>query len=137
MAKRGAGVTAVARRGELVDRFAGEERLFRLELGHLEQVEAATGRGIFAVFDRAFSGTWTLGEVRAVLTHGLIGGGETPKAAAELVDEAVTAETVLEAQVIARGVLGVALMPDLAPGAKRPKSKKNRRAPRTGSRSGS
>lgn len=131
-------MTAVARRGELTDKFAGADRLFRLDLGRLEEIEAATGRGIFAIFDRAFSGVWTLAEVRAVLTQGLIGGGETPKAAEALVAVAVTSETALQSQVIARGVLGVALAPDLAGdsgGAKRSK-KTQRRDPLTGSRSG-
>jgi len=107
-------MTAVARRGELSEEFAGEARLFRLDLGLLEEVEAATGRGIFEVFDRFFSGRASVREVRAVLFHGLIGGGGDRKAAADLIAEYITAETALSCQVIARAVIGVALAPDLA-----------------------
>ena len=80
----------------------------------LEEIEAATGRGIFAIFDRIFSGAATIGEVRAILLHGLVGGGETPKAAADLIAQNVTAESALTCRVIARATLGVALAPDLA-----------------------
>lgn len=132
-------MAAVARRGELVDDFAGEPRLFRLNTGLLEEIEAATGRGIFAIFDRAFSGAWTLNEVRAVLLHGLIGGGTAAKEAEALIAAHLTAETAMQYQGVARGVLGVALAPDLATDADRgARSKKATGGdPPTGSQSGS
>lgn len=118
-------MVAVAARGELEDDFAGARRRFRLRLAELEEIEAATGRGIFAIFDRAFAGAWSLGEVRAVLVSGLKGAGMAPDEARDLVAGALTPELLLEAGVIARAVLGVALAPDLAGEGEAPGSKKN------------
>ncbi len=132
-------MTAVARRAELDARLSGTERLFRLGTGHLEEVEAFLDRGALQIFDRAYSGKWKIAEMRAVLTHGLIGAGETPTAARDLVEAAIDAQSLFEIHAVARDLIGVALLPDLAGEvAEAGKSKKKpARGRRIGSRSGS
>ncbi len=140
VAKRGAGVTAVARRGELREWFAGEERLFKFDWCHLEDIEARTGIGMIAIWYRAFSKPpiWMLPEIKAVLLFGLIGGGESRGDAEALIAEFCTPETLIVVDIVARACVGVALFPDVAEdfaGAKRKKKVRRSDNP-TGSRPG-
>lgn len=126
---------AVQRRGELDEDLAGELRRFRLGLAELESIEAQTARGIFLVFDRAFTGAISIGEIRAILLAGLVGGGMTQKDALALLAEEITPENLLRVRTIARAVIGVALAPDLAEDA--PPKKATGGDPLTGSPSAS
>lgn len=55
--------------------WAGKPREFRLAIADLQALQEATDRGPMDIFARLSGGTWTVGEVSAVLTFGLVGGG--------------------------------------------------------------
>lgn len=68
---------------EILLDWAGESRLFRLGIGELRAVQAATNYGPQMLWLRASKGEWFVDEIRHVLLQGLSGGG-LPIAEAEL-----------------------------------------------------
>lgn len=73
---------------EVIRDWAGKERLFRLDLGGVMQVEEACGgEGIGAIFLRLSSGKFRAHEVHSILRLALIGGGENKVSAKLLLDK--------------------------------------------------
>lgn len=107
--------------GALREELAGETRTLRLGLADLERIEKLTGRGIYALGADFFNtdargvhslrnSSITLSQVRSVLLAALAGGGMEIGAAERLAADAMAAP--MKAMLVARAILGVALMPE-------------------------
>jgi hypothetical protein len=58
--------------------WAGDERLFRLRLGELRELQTLCDAGPEEIKDRILLGKWRVDDLREVLRLGLIGGGMDP-----------------------------------------------------------
>jgi|GEM_PF-1568494 len=73
---------------EVIREWAGKDRLFRLDLGGvLEVEEACGGEGIGAIFLRLSSGKFRVHEVYSILRIALIGGDENKVSAKHLLEK--------------------------------------------------
>jgi len=71
----------VARDASVRLAFGGAERVFRLGIGELVELEESLGIGPLALMRRVLSGDWKTAEIREPIRIGLIGGGMTAKEA--------------------------------------------------------
>lgn len=78
----------------LVADFAGQDRIFRLRIGEMGELETLCGAGIGAIFQRLATLQCKYADVRETIRLGLIGGGMSPSEAAFLVKRYVDAEDV-------------------------------------------
>ena len=74
--------------------FAGQDRLFRLRIGEMGELENLCGAGIGMIFQRLIAFQYKYVDVRETIRLGLIGGGMVPSQAASLVKRYVDAEDV-------------------------------------------
>jgi hypothetical protein len=65
--------------------FGDGKKTFRLTAPLIVELERKTGTGIGSITKRLFANEFTFGDVREVIRLGLIGGGEKPERAEELV----------------------------------------------------
>lgn len=107
------------RSGEITLPFGGEDRLFKLPIGHVRAVEEKTGFGLGMIAMRirplyeaisqgfelnkiiglGLAGSWKVDEVYYVLFEGLVGGGMLSVEAKALVERFVNLEPTLSAVV--------------------------------------
>lgn len=73
--------------GSITLTWAGDERLFRLDIAGLLALQDACGAGPAEIAGRLMNGTWRVNDPREVLRLGLIGGGENGAKARKLVDD--------------------------------------------------
>jgi len=71
--------------------FANELHRFRLGLGQLEDLETRFRAGTIEWVERFRANQWRIGEMRAVLITALVGGGQDPLQAKEVVDRCMMA----------------------------------------------
>jgi hypothetical protein len=89
--------------------FVGDsERVLRLTPGLILELERVTGVGIGALCQKLFNGAFHLAEVTETIRLALIGGGETPQRAAELVTTYVTPRPLGETYPLAVAILEAA-----------------------------
>jgi len=83
---------------------------FRLGWGDLQKLQEACDAGPFAIFNRLGDMSFKVQDIREILRLGLIGGGQEPAKALQLVREYVEERPMLENVPIAQAVLGAALV---------------------------
>jgi hypothetical protein len=88
--------------------FGDAERAFRLTPDGIVELERKTGAGIGALCRRLFAGDFHLADVSETIRLGLIGGGESPERAAQLIASYVTARPFGETYPLAVAVLEAA-----------------------------
>ncbi len=88
--------------------FGDAEREFRLTPELILELERKTGVGIGGLCRRLFAGDFRYSEIMEVIRLALIGGGEQPKRASELVDAYAASRPFMETFPIAVSVLEVA-----------------------------
>ena len=71
---------------DLIDEWAGKERLFRLNFGDVLDLEEACGDAIGAIFLRVSTGRFRANDLWHVIRLALIGGGETKVEAKRLME---------------------------------------------------
>lgn len=86
-------------------RFAGRDRIFRLRLGEIEQLEAACGSGVGGVFVRLATLQHKVADIRETIRLALIGGGLVPSQADQLVEDYVDGAPLVENQQLAVDIL--------------------------------
>ncbi|PSM16126.1 gene transfer agent family protein [Nitratireductor sp. StC3] len=89
--------------------FGDAERDFRLPAELVLELERVTGAGIAGLYRRFASLDFRHAELLAVIRLGLIGGGETPQTAADLVAAYVTPRPIMEVLPFALGTLEMRL----------------------------
>lgn len=85
--------------------FGDAERDFRLSPDLVPELERITGAGIGGLSNRIFRGDFRHAELLAVIRLGLIGGGETPQTAADLVAAYAARRPIMEIFPVAVGTL--------------------------------
>lgn len=97
--------------------WAGDLRRFRLPIAQLIALEDACDRGCGEILG-SLALAWRIAHVKHILRLALIGGGMEGVKAVRLVDENVIEGRIMEAVIIAKGVLTAALVgrPDDAVG---------------------
>ena len=85
--------------------FGDADRDFRLTPELVLELERITGAGIGGLSRRFFAGDFRHAELLAVIRLGLIGGGETPQTAADLVAAYAAPRPVMEVFPVAVGSL--------------------------------
>jgi hypothetical protein len=85
--------------------FGDTERDFRLTPELVTELERITGAGIGGLSNRIFRGDFRHGELLAVIRLGLIGGGQTPQTAADLVTAYAARRPIMEIFPVAVGTL--------------------------------
>lgn len=98
--------------------WADGEHQFRLAWGELIKLQEACDAGPQVIFSRLCGPHWRLEDVRESIRLGLIGAGMAPERALKLVREYVEARPPMENLVLARAIVGAAVMgpADEAPG---------------------
>lgn len=71
--------------------FANELHRFRLGLGQLEDLESRFKVGTIGWVEKFRANEWRIGEMRAVFITALVGGGQDPAQAKEVVDRCMMA----------------------------------------------
>ncbi|MBR9764146.1 MAG: gene transfer agent family protein [Rhodobacteraceae bacterium] len=71
---------------EVIRHWAGKERLFRLDLGRILELEQACDDAIGSIFSRVCTGRFRANDLTSILRIGLEGGGATKVQAKHLVD---------------------------------------------------
>jgi tail tube GTA-gp10-like protein len=94
--------------------FADGTHVFRLRIGELRELEAKRDSGMIEVYNRLTSLRFRVDDITEVLRLGLIGGGMASPLALGLVAKYVGPTTFLPNCLIARAVLGAAIMGDEA-----------------------
>ena len=97
------------RNGEITLGWADGEYAFRLAWGQLIAVQEACDAGPAELLARFESGTWRIDDVRAVILHGLIGGGMAANQARQLVNTYVEQTPLQENLPVAQAALMAAL----------------------------
>lgn len=87
------------------EHFAGAERSFCLGVGEFIDIEEASGHAIGVVYQRFATTTYSIKDVLAVLTEGLIGGGMKPQDANRLVKGQLCAKPLIQSGALAGGIL--------------------------------
>jgi len=85
--------------------FGDAERDFRLSPDLVPELERITGAGIGGLSNRIFRGDFRHAELLAVIRLGLIGGGEPPQTAADLVAAYAARRPIMEVFPVAVGTL--------------------------------
>lgn len=85
--------------------FGDTERAFTITPELILELEAKTGAGIGGLCRRLFNGDFRHAEVAETIRLGLIGGGETPARAAQLVAAYVVPRPLAETYPLAVGIL--------------------------------
>ena len=89
--------------------FGDKEREFQLNPTLLLELERLVGAGAWGIARRLFAGEAFAQEVRETIRLGLVGGGETPQRAAELVETYLAATPYAETYGIASAVMLAAM----------------------------
>lgn len=84
--------------------FGDGERTFELTVPLIKELEALTGAGIGGLCKRLFAGEFKQAEVSEIIRLGLIGGGEKPERAAELVATYVAGRPLSESYALSVGI---------------------------------
>lgn len=100
----------MSRRAEIRFDWAGEERLFRLPIGQLAELQEACDAGPLAIMRRLENGGWRYQDVRETLRLGLVGGGMKDVPATKLVKRYVDAAPLGDNVPAARLVLAAAVL---------------------------
>jgi hypothetical protein len=87
----------------------GGEHPFRLDLGGLRAVQAATGRGPMDLLTALRDGSWKLDDIIAPLRHGLEGGGMPDAEAKALVLRLVQSDPLISLVPAASLVMSIAI----------------------------
>jgi hypothetical protein len=95
--------------------FGDRERDFRLAPELITELERVTGAGIGGFSRRFFGGDFKHADLMAVIRLALIGGGETPQRAAELLDAYAIRRPVMEVFPLAVGALEVLMFGEPKP----------------------
>jgi len=90
--------------------FGDAERTFKLTPALLVEFERLVGAGAWGTARRMFASEATTTEVRETIRLGLIGGGETPKRAAELVETYAGATPFAELYALAGDIMTAAML---------------------------
>lgn len=95
----------MSRAAEVRLKWPDKERLFRLRIAQLRELQEKTGAGPKELFDRVSIGAWRVDDIRETIRLGLIGGEETTVIEAlniveRYVDDRPLAENVPVAQAI-------------------------------------
>lgn len=90
--------------------WADGEHRFRLRIGELRELQAKTGVGPHALYQRLSLRQWLVDDLREIIRLGLIGGGMPPVEALGLVKRYVEERPLLESVEPALAILGVALL---------------------------
>ncbi|RXF69229.1 gene transfer agent family protein [Hansschlegelia zhihuaiae] len=90
--------------------FGDAEHTFALTPTLLVEFERLVGAGAWGTARRMFAGDATVTEVRETIRLGLIGGGEAPKRAHELVETYVGATPFAELYALASDVMTAAML---------------------------
>lgn len=86
--------------------FGDREREFKLDPELILELERTTGTGIGELSRRVFGGAFRHRDLTETIRLGLIGGGETPEAAAALVRTYVHGRPLTEGHALAVAILG-------------------------------
>jgi hypothetical protein len=101
--------------------FAGAERMFRLRLGEIMDIEEACGKlGLGAIYLRLCRHEWSIREVRHILRIALAGGGLPAAEATRLVDERLDAGQLVKLHGLALDLL-ISVMESVEPEEAAPK----------------
>lgn len=90
--------------------WADGDYTFKLAWGELILLQEACDAGPFVIFDRLASRQCRVQDISHTIRLGLIGGGITPDKALKLVRDYVESRPPAENLMLARGILGVAIM---------------------------
>ena len=95
--------------------FAGVERVFRLRLGEIMDIEEACGKsGLGAIYLRLCKHEWSIRDLRHILRLSLTGGGMDSGEATRLVDERIGAGQLVQLHALALDLL-VSVMETVTP----------------------
>ncbi|WP_041300005.1 gene transfer agent family protein [Hyphomicrobium sp. MC1] len=90
--------------------FGDRERVLKLNPNLAMELERATGTGISTLSKRVFGAQFYYRDLTETIRLGLIGGGETPERAAELIRTYVTDRPLSEVVPLAAGVLSALML---------------------------
>lgn len=90
--------------------FADATYTFRLAWGGLEKVQEACDAGPFVIFERLSTGQWKTNDIREVIRHGLLGGGNDVATVRRLIRDYVEERPAAENVTIAIAVISCALI---------------------------
>ena len=90
--------------------FGDAERTFKLTPALLVEFERLVGGGAWGTARRMFAGDATTTEVRETIRLSLVGGGENPKRAAELVETYAGATPFAELYALAADIMTAAML---------------------------
>jgi len=90
--------------------FADGTYTFRLAWGGLEKVQEACDAGPFVVFERLSTGQWKTNDIREVIRHGLLGGGNDVATVRRLIRDYVEERPAAENVPMAIAILAAAII---------------------------
>lgn len=102
----------MSRDGRIEYDWGGDTRTFRLDISRLIALQDATGSGPYEVLTRLSSGRWLIKDITETIRLGLLGGGMDGKKARELVEEHVSAGSVMQSVQVAQAIVMAALIGD-------------------------
>lgn len=98
-------------KAEVVTEFGGDDRLFKLTVEGVLELEEKCSAPVATIFSRLVGSTFALNDVLHTLRLGLIGGGTPPADASKLVRRyAYPERPIAESAALARIVLGAAFV---------------------------
>jgi hypothetical protein len=99
----------MGRNAEVTFVWADGPHRFRLAWGEIAELQELTGCGPQHLLSRLSDGTWRAADLYETIRLGLIGGGEQPLKALQLVDRYVKDRPLLESLFPAKVIIGAAL----------------------------
>lgn len=93
--------------------FAGEDRLFCLNIGRLQALDALLSCGPMVLYERFLTGQWRVNELRETIQQGLIGGGMETTPAAKLMATGFDGLPLLQFVPLAQAIVGAVLFGDV------------------------
>jgi hypothetical protein len=101
----------MSRHGEITEKWADGEHVFRLAIGQLRELQEKTNAGPLQLFRRfTLTSDWRIDDVRETIRLALIGGGMKPTDALKLVERYVDERPLLESIPIAIRVMEAILL---------------------------
>lgn len=100
----------MSRAAEITLRFPDEERLYKLPIGRLRELQEKTDCGPMELLARLQAGTWRIDDVRETIRLGMIGGGLPAPEASKLIERYVDDQPLSLAAPYAQAVLYAAVI---------------------------